>query len=308
MKNRVLVIGATGYIGRHLLTKLGEDLDNQIYGLSNPGDPNAVHWRSFEGDLLNPNLKNLLETIQPDEIYHAAGVHRFAPLDEQLVFHADGTHHLLTSLHEAGLSSRVVILSSAAEYGPQDHAVDETAFPRPQSEYGVAKLAQTMTAQMLAAKYNLPVIIARLFNVYGQSSQDFVIGSLNTQFASAVRQGLSCPRIKTQNTQSYRDFIHIEDAVEAFIALAKKGYPGEIYNVASGNATNIETLIEMLAEKTGYDDFHIDAKGEQKQDFSEAIIDKITQQTGWTPKISISEGLDRELKQYNLEIPVKNNI
>ena len=78
MKNRVLVIGATGYIGRHLLTKLCEDLNNQVYGLSNPGDPSASHWHSFEGDLMNPNLKNLVVGIQlrSFDLEHKGGMNR----------------------------------------------------------------------------------------------------------------------------------------------------------------------------------------------------------------------------------------
>ena len=101
----------------------------------------------------------MLAELQPDVIYLATATEKTAPLKEQLNVYVEGTRHLLESVLETQAASRVVILGSAAEYGYGALPMAENTPPNPQSEYGIAKLAQTQLALLYARRYNLPVVV-----------------------------------------------------------------------------------------------------------------------------------------------------
>lgn len=309
MTNSYLVTGSSGYIGRHLVEALRAQEGSRVFGLSVPDDPNqlpaAENFHPLFMNMLDvesARLPDLLEEIQPDVIFHAVGVDRSAPLKEQLNVNVEGTRYLLQSVVDAKLTSRVVLLGSAAEYGPYPEAVDEAMTTRPVSEYGVAKLSQTLIAQLYARKYHLPVMTARVFNVYGSSPQGFAIASMASQVArqeEAQRsQGVNYPRLKVRSLQSFRDFIHIDDVVQALIALGERGYPGEIYNVASGQAVPVRLVMEGLMALSSLKNPEIVTQAEQEVDFSQGVIQKIIAHTGWRPSVSLQQGLVKELDYW----------
>ncbi|MGE0200281.1 MAG: NAD-dependent epimerase/dehydratase family protein [Candidatus Melainabacteria bacterium] len=305
LKKTILVLGATGYIGRRLIQRLRvNNPEHQIFGLSMPGEPNAEAegWRSLEGDVMQPHLARLLEELQPDEIYHAIGIDRYAPLKNQLLLYAEGTRHLLQSLVDVQSPARVVIVGSAAEYGPHDGPVDESAACRPNTEYGVSKLAQTQVAILFARQYKLPVMIGRVFNVYGQTPQNFVVASLAAQVARLELGKLSYPKLKLKNTESVRDLIHIDDAADALIAIADRGCPGEIYNIGSGRGIAISALLQRMLDQSPVSNVEVQLQGEQIPDFSEADVTKMIRQTGWQPQIDLETGLAGELTYWRDEV------
>lgn len=302
-----LITGITGYIGKHLLQTLQENEEGiSVFGLSSPGvtDPNG--YQPLGIDLFNAELPHVLEDIQPDIIYHAVGVNRAESLQNQIHLHVEGTRHLLQSLADKKLSSRVIILGSAAEYGQYPQAVDEATAPQPVTDYGVAKLSQTLVAQLFSRKYHLPVIIARIFNVYGNSPPDFAIASLASKIAhqEMVEQSKSGYKaeIDAQSLASVRDFIHVNDVCKALMALADRGCPGEVYNVASGTATPLQTVMDELLKLSTLNDPIINANPPDPdlvdRDFSQALIDKIKTQTEWVPEMDLLTGLEAELNYW----------
>ncbi len=308
---RVLITGISGYIGRRLLQALkATDSDIKIYGLASSAAPSFDQFELLEIDLFHQDLPSVLNEIQPDLIYHAVGVNRHETLQNQIHLHVEGTRHLLQSLADQQLSSRVVILGSAAEYGIYPHAVDELTPPKPVTDYGVSKLSQTLVAQLFARKYHLPIMIARLFNVYGDSPVHLAIASLASQVA--YQEALSKDKtefravINAYHLESVRDFIHVDDVCQALIALAEKGCPGEVYNVASGIGTPVGQVLEQLLSLSNLEKPLVNSTDSEGLDFSQANIGKIQQQTGWQPKIDLTMGLAQELetwRQKNYQVP-----
>lgn len=304
---RALVIGATGYLGSRLVDVLKTDSDNTVFGLSRRGVSSARGWRLLEGDMLDARLAGLLEELQPDEIYHVAGVDKNAPLKTQLLFYAEGTRHLFQAMRDSQISARVVVTGSAAVYGPypdeRDPAPMAEDFPKnPTSEYGVAKLVQDHVVRLYARHYDLPVMIARLFNLYGESPRRLVMASLASQIARHENQGLAFPRIRVRNLKGVRDMIHVEDAARGLVALAREGRPGEAYNLSTGEAVTVETLVNRLLAMSRLKEWDVVPEGPQYSDYSHADIMKITRETGWRSHISMEEGLRRELDHWREQV------
>ncbi len=300
-----LVTGSSGYIGQHLINHLlqneilQEDKNkNRIVGLDRKGNVQAEGWQSFEGDLLDSGLPKLLNEIQPDVVFHTAAAPKTASLEEQLKSTVLGTEHLIKSLAEAQVETRVVVLGSAAEYGIQENSIDETHYPQPESAYGIAKLAQTQTALLTGKHHDIPVMVARIFNVYGYTPPTLAVASLTAQIARMEQRELAFPRIKLFNLLARRDFIHIDDVVRGLVAIAERGQNGEIYNIGSGEAVQFLTLVKKLIEWSRLKDPELVANGEQVDDLSEADITKLINQTGWRPSVSLDNGLQRELEYW----------
>lgn len=303
-----LVTGSAGYLGRHLVQGLLNLPVKRVFGICLPGDPDQLKekrsFHSLELDILDPKLPALLEEIQPDVIIHAVGVAKNAPLKDQLTVHVEGTRHLLQSVVDAQLTSRIVLVGSSAEYGIYPKAVDESTIARPVTPYGVSKYSQTLVAQLFAQKYHLPVVIGRLFNPYGESPKHFGVASIASQIANAEAEigqnEAFTPKIKLHKLQSFRDYIHIRDVVSGLIALSERGYPGELYNLASGNATPLRLVLEGLLNhsKLNRKQIEVQSLPQQEADFSQGIIQKIISHTGWRPQVTMEQGLREELEYW----------
>ena len=112
------------------------------------------------------------------------------------------------------------------------------------------------------------------------------------------------PRIKINNRLAERDFIHIDDVARALIVLSQKGRPGCVYNIGSGQATSLDTILERLLAQAGYEDAEILPLSEQLAERSQADISRLTGDTGWRPMVSLEDGLVRELAYWEDEAAV----
>lgn len=307
MNRRILVTGSTGYIGGHLVRHLLTVPDADIFGFNRNADKRLPAERFMEGDILTANLQPWLAEIRPQVIFHVTGTSPKALFEQQLLLNAEGTRRLLQAVVDSGQKPKVVIVGSAAEYGLRHEPVDENAVCLPEGEYGISKLAQTQIAQAFARRYNLPVIIGRVFNAYGHGQRHLVIAALASQIAQAEARFPEPSEVHVQNLRSKRDFIHVDDIVEALLHLSNleehNQTSGQVYNIASGRSTAISTILDELLDLTqlSRDELkrvELKLHGRQQEDTSWADIGKIVQHTGWVPKISLEEGLKRELNYW----------
>jgi GDP-4-dehydro-6-deoxy-D-mannose reductase len=314
-----LVTGSAGYLGRNVVKGLLALPVRHVHGICLPGSQRQPKekrsFHSIEMDLMDASLPSVFEDVQPDIIVHCVGLDQDAPLKDQLNVNVEGTRHLLQSIVDAQLSCRVIIIGSASEYGPYPKPVDENTIPHPVTDYGVSKYSQSLVAQLFAKKYNIPVIIARLFNPYGESPERFVIASLASQLAKAeveLEYNPECqPLIQAHSLDAFRDFIHIDDVVSGIIALAEKGYPGEIYNLASGQAVPLRLIMEGLLNHSPMkkSQLEIQVKPNGTPEFSQGTIQKIIAHTGWRPKVTLEQGLNEELaywREHTDLLPIGN--
>jgi nucleoside-diphosphate-sugar epimerase len=303
MKKRILVTGSTGYVGQHLTQRLLSSSQNEVYTFNRAYDIRVPAENSLEGNLLSANLLGWLAEVRPDVVYHCIGTEPRVPFEHQMLIHAEGTRRLLQAFIDNGQSPRVIITGSAAEYGLRDEAIDENIECRPDGEFGISKLAQTLVAQSFAKRYDLPVVIGRIFNVYGQSPRHMTVASIASQIAHAELV--------------YRDFIHIDDVVDALIALSglstQNELSGQVYNIGSGVGTSVSVILDTLLENCRLDSRALKKVSMRLHDVQHednicADITKIQQHTDWQPQITLERGLRRELNFWRIhsasDVPV----
>lgn len=245
---RVLVTGATGFVGTHLLSHLlarGDEVAGTFTGAHPEHSPIALH----PIDALDEGaMARLVRELDPEAIVHLAGLaHVGASWEHPAEYYRVnvlGTESVLA----AAAGRRVVLASSAEVYGPVPEAeqpIDEDRPLAPASPYAMTKAC----AERLVAPRG--GIIARTFNLIGSGqSPKFALPAFARQLA-AIASGKQEPVLKTGNLSARRDFLHVEDGVAAYRLLLEHGEPGKAYNVCSGQAQSIADVLDRLRTITG---------------------------------------------------------
>jgi GDP-4-dehydro-6-deoxy-D-mannose reductase len=264
-----------------------------------------------------------LEDWAPTEVVIAVGS-SFVPainrdIGSALEAHVNATLFILNALvalrrHQV---SKILIVGSASEYGVfGEHSVDETHPTQPQDAYGVIKLAQYHVGRYYLTVHGLPVVHVRQFNVTGVG-QDlrFVIPSICSQ-ATRLRaltgtQDDAQRRLVVGNIHVRRDFLSIDDVVEAYRCLLMCGSPGEAYNVCSGVTHSIEELIRIIGKAVGIDfEMDVDQELVRESDKVKSVIcgnpGKL-KALGWAPARTIEAIIDSMLAYHAADLETKGN-
>ena len=247
----VLVTGATGFAGSHLLDLLaGSGVAVTAWhrpGGTPPKPRAAVRWRPV--DLLDRREVSLaLAETRPDHIYHCAGASHvgqsWRSSTSTFATNVRGTHHLVEAIRRAGVETRLLVPSSALVYAARPTPLQEDGALGPSSPYGVSKLAQELIAN--DDRQGLHVAIARAFNHVGpRQSPDFVASAFARRIAS-IEAGNAPREIRVGNLEARRDLTDVRDTVKAYRLIVERGRPGRIYNVCSGHAIAVRDLLDML--------------------------------------------------------------
>lgn len=301
---RVLVTGAAGFSGRHLVARLRSRRPAAIVGLdrtpATPATPLAVD------DYLGCDLTDRRAVDRavfracPDVVFHLAGLFGSASADEIWNVNVCGFGHLCEALRncrrDPGCPIRMVTVGSAAELGTAGAAelpVTEAAPCLPESPYGKSKLAATRLALEEPAGGPLRIVVARPFNLVGPGfAADLALGSFARQIVAVTRGEAAAVRCGALHPK--RDFVDVRDAAEAYLALAEHGRPGEVYNVCSGRSCPIGDLLrQMIALAGGGVPVLEDRSRFRRGDLADVYGDrsKITRDTGWRPAIPIHRSL-----------------
>lgn len=311
----VLVTGGAGFIGSHLCDRLIEKgykvicLDNLLTGsrenikhlLDNP------NFQFIEKDTTNPDLLDSLSQISTlDYIFHLASP--ASPIDyqnypeETLLANSKGTLNVLKLAEE--MKAKILLASTSEVYGdPLEHPQKETYFGNvntfgPRSCYDESKRFGETATYVYIRKYDIDARIIRIFNTYGPRMQkddgrvvsNFIMAALNN----------SSFKIDGDGSQT-RSFCYVDDLVEGIIkVMFTDGTKGEIYNLGNPGEFTIKELAEMIAKITG-----TESKMEFNGNFREndpmrrrPDISKIKEVTGWEPKVSLEDGLQKTIEYY----------
>ena len=160
---------------------------------------------------------------------------------------------MLEAAKKNGQLRKMVIVSSADCYGritPKNRTIDESMKLNPVSPYGISKAAAEWTALYYNRQHRLPVTIARSFNHTGpRQSRQFVVPDFASQIA-AIEAGAKNPVLSVGDLTARRDFSDVRDIVRGYAAMAKKGNPGEVYQLCSGRAVSIQNILNKLLSNT----------------------------------------------------------
>ena len=247
----ILVTGASGFVGRHLLERL--DREHEVVGWSRSAPPALpfAHGRWMRVDIRSrPNVHAALRELQPVQVYHLAGASHLgrswgSPI-EPLRANVMATHHLLDGLRRAGTRSRVLVTGSAAVYAPSADPLDERSRLAPESPYGFSKLGQEMLALRAVQEDGLDVIVTRSFNHTGPGQTAAYVAPSIARQVARIERGEQEAVIRVGNREPRRDITDVRDVVDAYVALMRQGTAGEVYNVASGVAWSVGDILDAL--------------------------------------------------------------
>lgn len=250
---RLLVVGASGFTGRALIGFLRGGISDsgcEIIGMDVTDSPNLCDKFKKCDACDGEEVRSALRDLRPDMIFNLTGSFSARGYADSVRLNTEPTRNLCEAILDIGLEiEKLVVIGSAAEYGMvRANPVRECDETRPVGFYGLAKVYQTHLARFYASARGMPIVIARPFNISGTGqSSALAIGNWERQIAEARDGGA----IKVGNLETKRDYVDIGRVVELYWLLARRGVPGEIYNICSGTATRMGDVLEQMISRSG---------------------------------------------------------
>ena len=311
LRGPVLITGATGFAGGHLVESLAGSNRLVGWGRSAPRSELArfAEWHVI--DLLDGvRVRNAIASLRPLTVFHLAGAPQVAeswhdsatPLAGNVL----ATAHLLDAIRRAGLGCRVLVAGSATIYAPSETPIRETDPLAPRSPYALSKFAQEQLALRAFADDGLDVVVVRAFNHTGpRQSPSFVAPSMARQIA-LIEHGLAEPVVRVGNLEARRDFTDVRDVARAYVGVAEQGQAGEIYNVGSGTTRSIGSVLEALCRRAHAEvRIEVDPSRLRPAETSTLVADasRLFHQTGWRPQVPFETTLDDLIEFWRTEVP-----
>lgn len=286
---RALLIGASGFLGRHIHQVLLAD-GWWVRPTSRTDTPGHVRVDLSPAGLAA--LTAVLAEYRPHAVINCAGAVS-GDTAELVAANTAGPAVLVRAMWDSASDARLVHLGSAAEYGigTPGAPITESHLPRPVGSYGVSKLAGTQAVELGRAA-GLDAVVLRVFNPVGSGApSDSLPGRLVGEFARAAAE------IKLGPLGAVRDFVDardVADAVLAAITAPAIGIP--VLNVASGRGVPVRTLVDTLAGIAGFAGTITEsANGSPRSaavSWQEADISLIERVLGWRPKFELHTSLE----------------
>jgi GDP-4-dehydro-6-deoxy-D-mannose reductase len=293
---RILVTGAGGFVGGHLVPSLKDD-GHDVVGTSIEGDGDLRRL-----DVRDPRLVDeVVADVAPEAVFHLAGQSSVSLSwkEPALTYevNANGTHYLLEAIHRHVPECRVHVAASSDEYGKvsaDECPIDETAPLRPVSPYAVSRVAGEWIARMFHESFGLGVVVTRGFMHVGPGQPaSFATADWARQIARA-EAGLSDPVVMTGNLETSREFGDVRDVVRAYRLVLELGQPGEAYNVATGEPHELREVLDVLIRFATVDiEVRTDPAKLRPVDFPVLYGDsgKLERLTGWKPEFRLEDTL-----------------
>lgn len=293
---KAIVTGGAGFIGSHMVDLLVNNgyevtvLDN----LANGRLENIAHHKG-KVKFVNVDIGDYTQNIDHyftdvEYVFHYAALADIVPsINNPLKYHkanVDGTINVLEAARKSQNLKKFVYAASSSCYGiPDTYPTPETSPIQPEYPYAHTKTVGEQYVLHWGHVYNMPVVSMRFFNVYGIRHR--TSGTYGAVFGVFLAQLLNNkPLTVVGDGEQTRDFTYVTDIVDACYSAAISNIVQEILNVGSGNTYSINYLVSLLGGKK----VHIPKRpGEPDSTFAD--ITKIKKMLGWTPKVTIEEGV-----------------
>ena len=297
---KVFVTGASGFIGRHLLSALAA-AGAAVSTLQHDSSVDTARGEGHRGDLRDAaSIERAARSSAPDVIFHLAAfkqrsarIEDFARAIETNVL---GSLNLLMAAAALPQLKSIVVIGTAEEYGQNKAPFVETMRELPVNAYSQSKQALTHLCEVLHRLHNLPVVVLRPSIAYGP-------GQSSDMFLPALIRSLlnNTPFAMTGGAQT-RDFIYVSDLVDAMLlAATHAGVAGEVLNIGSGQPVTIATLAQKVAALTGRPELlQLGKLPYRPGEVMDYRVDpaKARRLLGWSPRIDLDAGLAATIEHY----------
>lgn len=296
---RVLVTGGTGFIGGHLcdaLLRAGAQVE--VWARSGAHTVPGVEWHAV--DVRDAAaVRSALAARPPDQVFHLAGVRLMGggadALATMMQTHALGALNIAAGLRD---HARLLVVGSCEEYGRGPVPFQESQPAQPRTAYAVSRLAATLSSLQLATPF---ACAARLAVVYGprQTGPMFI--------PSLFQAAMAGRAFEMSSGAQTRDFLYVEDAVNALLALARcDAARQQVVNVGSGAECSVRQVAQMAAGLLGpHAELRIGAIASRPGEADRYVcsIETVRALTGWAPQIGLADGLARTLAWWRQRAP-----
>lgn len=304
---RVLVTGGAGFIGANLIRKLINQ-NFQVHALIRPNtDTSKItdilpRLKSHEVDLKEAlKLKRIVREISPEIIFHLAAADvvsntKKASPGKVLTTNFLGTINLISAARDIDYHL-FVNTGSSSEYGLKNKPMLESDICKPVNLYGITKLSSTLYGQLEALTNNKPILTLRLFTPYGPyDTQKRLI-------ASAIISALKNRDIHLTSPKIVRDFIFVEDVLDAYLSCIEKGHQlaGEIFNIGSGRMQTIASVVDKITKITNSKSkllWNLMPLSSLEPKIWQSDTTKSKKLLGWQPKHSLDSGLEKTVAWF----------
>lgn len=307
---KALIIGGAGFVGNYLMDYLKKE-----YGWSvavTKMESEVIQKEDidiYDLDILDKDaIVKVLYLVKPDYIFHLAaqssvGLSWKNP-GMTIDVNIKGSINLLEAIKKYGGIPRILMIGSGEEYGhisKEFIPIQEETILHPGNIYAATKACQNMLGKIYSDAYQMEIIMVRAFNHIGPAqSPIFVISDFCKQVAE-IEKAQRHPVIQVGNLSAYRDFTDVRDVVAAYTLLMEKGKSGETYNVGSGKAIQIQTILEEILQLSSVEiKIEVDKAKLRPVDIPviEADIKKLVETTGWKRKYKLIDTLKETLNYW----------
>lgn len=309
----VLLTGASGFAGGHLISHLERETQWSIIGLNRRSAASTDRTRMLVCDLQDRSLvERTIARYRPDYVIHLAAQsyvpQALATPSDTIVNNAVGQINLAEACRVARIDPVFLVIGSADEYGfaaPDEMPLTEGQPFRPGNPYAVSKITQDMLGYQYFRTYGMKMVRLRPFNHFGPGQSDrFVLSSFARQIAQA-EIGRIEPTVLTGDLAAERDFCDVRDVVRAYRLALEHATPGEDYNIGSGVARRVGALLDMLLGMAAIPiEVRNDPARMRPSDVPVMVgnADKFRDATGWMPDIPIEISLEDTLNYWRAEV------
>ncbi len=317
MKKKVLVTGSEGFIGSHLVEGLLRKKYN-VTALVLYNSFSDIGWlknikknkklKIVFGDLTSFDLiKNISRNCE--KIFHLGAQisipYSYKSPDAFLNNNVKGTINILQAA-KINKVKKVIVTSTSEVYGSAIYTpMDENHPMNAQSPYSASKISADKFSESFALSFDLPVIIARPFNNYGPRQSTRAI------IPTIIRQLLSNSKINLGNINTSRDFVFVEDTVDAIIRLSNSKYKNaEVFNICSGRSIKVSEIVKLISKMLKKkSEIVIESKRRRPKKSEVNLLlgsnKKIKNKIKWKPKTNFKAGLEKTIKWFQKENNIK---